>query len=150
MMARTGNVVEDEVHVHRQWRLLAIFQTNGWKTQILSAENHARLERLRRLAEEREEREMLRRKLAEHAVDGQVWVYRRSMDCDCAVSEYVTRWPADLDGYVAAFEAVQDWAEGPETVAIISAVEAAEFGPRRSRDLALEAHENGHPHVVYA
>ena len=150
MMARTGNVVTDEVHVYRQWRLLALFQANGWKTQILSADRHARLEQLRARAKEREEREILRRRLEEVAVDGQVWVYRRSMDCDCAVSEYVTRWPADLEGYVAAFEAVQDWAEGPETVAIITAAEAEEFGPRRSRDLALEAHENGHPHVVYA
>jgi len=70
------------------------------------------------------------------------------MDCDCVQYHYERNIPAPT---VIAFERDRDsmyeWADGPCNLGIGEPVDEPE---NHSRDLALEAYEDGHPHVVYA
>lgn len=80
--------------------------------------------------------------------DGMVAVVYGGMDCDCS------RWddrvvllpavPVVVDKWICDYH---DGAEGPQWTRISRPSRA----PKKStsRDLALEAFENGHPHVVY-
>lgn len=101
-----------------------------------------------RLAELRG-RARLRAAIAEHAVDGRVALAVTQMDCDCAQWSSTVTLLASVDAINAYLERLYDDAEGPVTWSFISPEEQAEFVPQ-SRDLALEAFENGHPHVVHA
>lgn len=89
----------------------------------------------------------LHESIRRHAVDGKVSLSYDQMDCDCV------RW---TDGYVVPaiprhverlIEQVYADAEGPVYAVWIDKPDA--YAQYYARDLALEAHENGHPHVVY-
>ena len=78
---------------------------------------------------------------------GRVGVVESGMDCDC-VSYCYGRVHADMT--VTAFLKRRDdiyaWADGPCYVSICA---PHDLPDNYSRDLALEAYEEGHPHVVY-
>ena len=69
------------------------------------------------------------------------------MDCDCA---YGVHWREIESRSLVAIdrdvERIFDYAEGPTSVQLVNLDEAPE---PYTRDLALEAFEDGHPHVVY-
>lgn len=70
------------------------------------------------------------------------------MDCDCSQFSYLTYIPATRAEYEREAQSLYDWADGPLSVSPVPAGEVDNF-KAYSRDLALEAFEDGHPHVVY-
>lgn len=82
-------------------------------------------------------------------VNGKIGIIVDAMDCDCA--QYSRGHIIDAKSPVAVDKAVceiYDDAEGPMSVAVVLP-EVAKKHKWTSRDLALEAYEDGHPHVVY-
>lgn len=77
---------------------------------------------------------------------GMVGVRDTGMDCDCSRWERHYNRPAVPRQLEAMMERGYEEAEGPQAFCIIPPVEEEAC---TSRDLALEAYENGHPHVVY-
>ena len=83
--------------------------------------------------------------------EGEIWYTVWSRDCDMAQG---TSGPYLMDANVYAWEAKvnqdHEWAEGPMHHSILTVAEAEEFRrqPDDHRDLAMEAFEDGHPHVV--
>lgn len=79
---------------------------------------------------------------------GEVAIVRSGMDCDCStfcdVSHVNANW-YDVETYI---NEDQSWADGPVSYSLITPAEEAEFNPPPSRDLALEAFEDGHSHIV--
>ena len=82
---------------------------------------------------------------------GMVALCRSGMDCDC--SKYwdvrivpapvsVVAWLRELDNHC-------QWLDGPESTWFDKPSNHPEGDEHESRDLALEAFEDGHPHVVY-
>lgn len=95
-------------------------------------------------------RAVLARRIAELAEDGRVVLVTGGMDCDCASWDGRTRTlPATFVHVNRAIERLYEDAEGPVRWDLTSPMVGA--GIREThRDLALEAFEDGHPHVVYA
>ena len=89
-------------------------------------------------------------RLAQCAEDGQVAMVWSGMDCDCVKYEGAVRM---VEATVAAVEKAADdyysWADGPCGY-YLERPSVARRLRYESRDLALEAFEDGHPHVVYA
>ena len=86
-------------------------------------------------------------RFAEKAVDGKISVHNKGMDCDCASWYRVSNM--DVPSVFAeqrALESAYEWADGPLHIWYDSPTE--EYS--ESRDLALEAFEEGHAHVIYA
>lgn len=95
-----------------------------------------------------EDRAALAQHIKDSTVDGMVCRYESGMDCDCVQFAYERNIPAPT---VIEFERDRDsayeWADGPLHIGIGEPVDEPES---HSRDLAMEAYEDGHPHVVYA
>ena len=89
-----------------------------------------------------------RRVLDQYVEDGMIGVIRQGMDCDCTAYVYEHVRPA-FKGAVAFLQeefAHQESLDGPESTRWLK---PSEVKPRHeSRDLALEAYENGHAHRV--
>lgn len=82
--------------------------------------------------------------------NGKILVVESGMDCDCSQYDGRKRTiDATLQAYNQLNWNIADWADGPYSLSIErpSAGNAIEH---TSRDLALEAFEDGHPHVIYA
>lgn len=83
-------------------------------------------------------------------VDGKIGVAVSGMDCDC--SQYSRQYTIDLPNSVQAFkrwhERHVEWLDGPESQRFMRP-DQVDKSANWSRDLALEAFEDGHPHVVY-
>lgn len=92
-----------------------------------------------------------RAKLAEHihacTENGKVAIVSDGMDCDCVRSCHSSLRVAAPFAIEREVNEIHESAEGPVSVCIVKPSEAPE---NWSRDLALEAFEDGHPHVVYA
>ena len=73
------DVVATEVGTLQMWRMRAFVRGMDMSLPLLEPRKHARLRALRQRARERTERAALTTRIAELAVDGMVWVYRRSM-----------------------------------------------------------------------
>lgn len=93
-------------------------------------------------------RQSLLRRIANLAVDGKVAVWESGRDCDCAsYSGYRCLIDANVKAFDELYQHTAEWADGPFHLW----VESPEREPEHhSRDLALEAFEDGHSHVVYA
>jgi hypothetical protein len=96
-----------------------------------------------------DERRGFHRAAREKAERGKVAVVWSGMDCDCV------RYSGDAHLVKANWRAIEKhvydtykWADGPCGYYITTPSAAAEI-ERQSRDLALEAFEDGHPHCVY-
>lgn len=93
------------------------------------------------------EREQLAKELRDANEDGLTCIVYSGIDCDCSafVHAYVVESPT-----VIAFELDReksfDYADGPLSIAVCK---PSERPASRSRDLALEAYEDGHSHCVY-
>lgn len=83
--------------------------------------------------------------------DGKIGVAVSGMDCDC--SSYARQYTIDVPNSVPHlkrwFDEHNEWLDGPESLSFIHP-DAVDASQNYSRDLALEAFEDGHPHVVYA
>jgi len=79
---------------------------------------------------------------------GRVRLVHRFRDCDMVEGSRLVDIEPTLEAYEALFDDLSEWAEGPFSLTIVSPEDACEFRPE-FRDLALEAFEDGHPHVVF-
>ena len=83
-----------------------------------------------------------------HAQNGVVGGEADSMGADCVKMHYAKVRPATLT-HVLAYECnVLDGAEGPTYMRLISPDTARKIS-YSSRDLAMEAYEDGHSHIVH-
>ena len=95
-------------------------------------------------------RERLAQRIEEVRIPGtrEMWVQEWGRDCDMCESSSIRRIPASVLAFERRERRVAEDAEGSWSFYPISPDFAADFTPRR-RDLIAEAHEDGHPHVVY-
>lgn len=88
----------------------------------------------------------LYKRIAECTEDGEVAVVYSGMDCDCVKfchSHIFKAIPLAIDREI---EGAYEWADGPMSVGVCKPSERPEA---YSRDLAMEAFEDGHQHIVY-
>ena len=79
-----------------------------------------------------------------------VLIVADKMDCDCARYTTIHETEAMVMRVARAmFDTYAD-AEGPVYACYLAPVEDRDEHRRPTRDLALEAFEDGHPHIVYA
>lgn len=94
------------------------------------------------------ERQALKRAILERALpDGTMRVEESGMDCDCV--KYWGRLHtiyATAEAFDALMDEIRAYADGPFNLRVLRIGEEVEAG---SRDLVMEAYEDGHPHVVY-
>lgn len=102
---------------------------------------------LREATEARVARQSLIRRIAEFAVDGQVAVWESGRDCDSVrYKGFKCLIPASVAEFDALYEHEHKWADGPFCLWVESPEVEREY---HSRDLGMEAFENGHSHVIY-
>ena len=96
------------------------------------------------------ERAQIAAAIQEHSVDGKIGIVTRGRDCDCVFyhHENIIDVPTPMSWQLEQDRA-QEWLDGPETTVFTSPLKI-DKGRNESRDLALEAHEDGHPHIVYS
>jgi hypothetical protein len=131
--------------------LIAIFNdgqtTEGTRLKMLNIFLRERVEEAHKATQYR--RETLRR-ICEFAEGGRVALVNGGRDCDCATwantYSLVPATVAEVDNWVERF---YHWAEGPQWH-YIERPSVARKLEEEHRDLALEAFEDGHQHVVYA
>ena len=91
----------------------------------------------------------LARMVAKHAEDGKIVLVWSGRDCDGSKYDGVCRTlPAIVPTIRRSIEHTLDWADGPCGWQMVSPSEAKKICESH-RDLALEAFENGHSHVLY-
>lgn len=92
----------------------------------------------------------IERRIIECAEGGKVAVVESGRDCDCVeYSGHVRIIDATVEAFTWLDSQIGDWADGPYHLAIIKPSEAAGIR-RESRDLVLEAMEDGHRHAIYS
>ena len=123
------------------------FRSNNDMRRIFLAEQRERLD-------ERETRDKLaaRARFAARVAkcanaDGDVAIVVSGMDCDCVKFTWSHVAPAVPLAIEHFINHSNYWADGPQSVHVVPVDDAPES---YSHDLALEAFEDGHPHVVYA
>lgn len=83
----------------------------------------------------------------DRAVDGKVWVAQSGTDCDGSRYQWSAyQIPATYIAYQHELDRIHNSADGPVCLHICKADELPEAW---SRDLALEAFEDGHQHIIY-
>lgn len=90
-----------------------------------------------------------KRRIEEVQVNGWFGIHTSGMDCDCSAYERTGnhRVPKSIVEFVHAEEVRQQWLDGPERRYIVAPFKQDELFSK-SRDLALEAYEDGHPHQI--
>lgn len=91
-------------------------------------------------------RAAVKAELEASVVDGQICIVNSGMDCDCV--DYCHSSIVDYRGVFWFEKYEQDayaWADGPLSIGFCRPDERP---GNYSRDLALEAYENGHPHYI--
>lgn len=96
-----------------------------------------------------EERNTIQHQIAKYVQNGKVGIIWDSMDCDCCRSTYGNVANASLMSLMRTIHRAYDDAEGPVNYSFCEPQVAKEYN-RTTRDLALEAFEDGHAWVVYA
>ena len=98
--------------------------------------------------EARQNRSAMIRQVAEYAEKGKIAVVNSGMDCDCS------RWENSVSIIRATVKSVDKWvddfysnAEGPQSY-YLERPSVARKLQHSSRDLALEAFEDGHPYSI--
>ena len=115
---------------------------------VLRGSNRKAVMALKPVMDTINEREALLYQASRYSENGQVGIIWDGMDCDCASYSYssvVDASPVTLHRYVYS---MLEGAEGPLSYRFVSKTSAHNY-KRTSRDLALEAFEEGHSHVVY-
>lgn len=93
---------------------------------------------------------IIERRIIERAEDGKVAVIESGRDCDCV--EYSGRVhiiDATVEAFIWLDSQIGDWADGPYRLGIVKPSEAKTV-EYTSRDLVLEAMEDGHRQVIYS
>ena len=86
--------------------------------------------------------------LALIAEDGKVAYVESGRDCDCVeYSGHVHIVDATLEAYETLDREIAEWADGPYRLDLTRVSETRSV-KRESRDLAMEAYEDGHPHYI--
>jgi len=81
--------------------------------------------------------------------DGRMWVSESGMDCDCVrYSGSMHECEATLAAFYKLYDETNQWADGPFSMYPVTEAERAEI-KYESRDLAMEAYEDGHPHSIH-
>lgn len=94
----------------------------------------------------RQRRQGIARQIAEHAEAGQIAVIESGRDCDgVRYSGYSHIIPANIAALDALSDRIAEWSDGVFSLTIAKPSEEIEY---TSRDLTLEAFENGHPHYL--
>jgi hypothetical protein len=112
-----------------------------WRLKVLHDHDDGVHERLNRMTR-------LKAYIDKVAVNGVIGLVESGRDCDCV--EYVHpagTIPATVAHYLIADREKAKWADGPFELSIVSPEEEANT-PYESRDLVLEAFEDGHPHSI--
>lgn len=94
------------------------------------------------------ERAALKKVIDAHAVNGMIGIVESGRDCDCV--EYVHPCrpiPATIYHFKKLESDKAQWADGPFHLQVTTPAEAEET-EAESRDLVLEAFEDGHPHHI--
>ncbi len=127
----------------------ALRSCNTPDTQRLKVLDHAFRERVEWAHADTQQRVAFLWQIDCWAEDGEIAVVTSGMDCDCS------RWEDDVRLVPATVSAVDKWlddfyagAEGPQGHRLMRPSEA-KLLRRTSRDLALEAFEDGHAHSVH-
>jgi uncharacterized protein YjhX (UPF0386 family) len=106
--------------------------------------------RIEQIQEARQRRMSFKQQLVSLAEGGKIAVIESGRDCDCV--EYDGRVHI-IDATLEAFNTLDDsighWADGPYHLSL-ERPSMAERIQYESRDLVMEAHEDGHPHVIYS
>lgn len=90
-------------------------------------------------------------RIADCAVQGVITVEESGMDCDSVqYGGKLHRIPATLEAYNKLGDDIGEWADGPFSLYIMTAKDMDNYDGYHSRDLGSEAHEDGHPWVIYA
>lgn len=88
--------------------------------------------------------------IADKAEGGKVCAIESGRDCDGV--QYAGKVHT-IDATIKAWRELDDrignWADGPYRLSVASPSEARAIR-YESRDLVMEAHEDGHPHVIYS
>ena len=123
------------------FRVLYALERRGGSADTLS---------LMLLAERDEERRFhLRGLIAQYQRDGKVWLEESGMDCDCMqYGGRIHEIDATLDAYEQLLGELNQWADGPFSLVFLHPDRVVDVD-YWSRDLALEAYENGHPHAIF-
>lgn len=80
--------------------------------------------------------------------DDRIGLVESGMDCDCVQYCHGSEYPAmRAIQFQRQRDDMYEWADGPCNLSICR---PSELPQNYSRDLALEAFEDGHPHIVYA
>lgn len=83
-------------------------------------------------------------------IDGRMFVTESGRDCDgVQYSGQVHECDANLRAYEKLYYDINEWADGPFSLYPITVAERNEV-IYQSRDLAMEAYEDGHPHSLSA
>lgn len=77
-----------------------------------------------------------------------IYIAVSGMDCDHSTFSYVDKCKNHFD-YKDKVDDIYQWADGITNVVEISKQEFEEFEAPESRDLALEAFEDGHSHNIH-
>ncbi len=96
-----------------------------------------------------QKRRSMHKAIRDLSENGEIAVVWSGMDCDCVqYSGSVSIIDADWRSVQEHIDNQYEWAEGPLYYSFEkpSVAEKIEY---ESRDLALEAFEDGHPHVIY-
>jgi hypothetical protein len=96
-----------------------------------------------------EERAAIEHQIAKYKRNGKVGIIWDSMDCDCCRTTYGRVANASLMSLMRTIHQSYDDAEGLISYSFCEPQTAKEYN-RTSRDLALEAFEDGHHWVIYA
>ena len=95
-----------------------------------------------------EQRASLKAELEDCTENNIIAIFENGMDCDCVkYSRTYHKKALGVMEYIKYRNDTQDWADGPVSVGYGKPSEHPIES--YSRDLAAEAYENGHPHVVY-
>lgn len=117
-------------------------QYEAWRLRVIGLNN--------RYPTVNEQRELANYIRAAKRADGTMLVEERGRDCDGV--QYAGQVHGPIPATFAAFWELRDdiaeWADGPFYLRPIKA--DAEVPTYTSRDLTLEAFENGHPHSIHA
>lgn len=128
--------------ISKLMRARSVPETDRLHTLAVIERHHGVVERL---TQARCQRVGVRQQIEMLAEGGKVGVIVWSRDCDhvCGESKYVI--DATLKAYDAFVERQLDGAEGPMSFRLCRASQPFKGW---SRDMVLEAHENGHAHLV--
>jgi hypothetical protein len=94
------------------------------------------------------DRARLLKQIQANTEDGMIAVYRSGMDCDCTQYSRCSIIPAPKGAFIEQYheDQHQQWLDGPESSWYGKPSQAEPH--YKSADRALEAYEEGHPHLI--